>query len=237
MSCFFCGSLSHARNNCVDTNILNMRNYILTMIETKYQQVEHDVLRNTLISQLMYLSVFEIKIVLQHYKNIIQLREQTNLFINFPTIKEEMIISLVGIILREIQYNENNRQPSRTITGRLMTNYLVRPTERARHEFDDYQHRDFVMMRIHSIPPPRTIITPTAPQVIQTDKLITEDVECPICYNKLNDDNFVYLNCNHEYCKDCIKQIMVMSEHKRTCPMCRCKINIIYVKNVENYTL
>ena len=34
------------------------------------------------------------------------------------------------------------------------------------------------------------------------------EIECNICYELNNNKNFIKLNCNHEFCKECIKNIL-----------------------------
>lgn len=61
-----------------------------------------------------------------------------------------------------------------------------------------------------------------------TDNL-EKKCECNICYEEVENKNFVKLNCGHEFCKDCIKQSL-QNEIRQTpcCAFCRSDI-----KNVE----
>jgi hypothetical protein len=60
------------------------------------------------------------------------------------------------------------------------------------------------------------------------EKCNTED--CCICYNPMTDADFVQLNCNHQYCKSCIKKWMSIKTNT-SCPMCRTKITTIKTQN------
>jgi len=47
-------------------------------------------------------------------------------------------------------------------------------------------------------------------------KKFNVDLECPICYEKLNKENIIKTNCNHYFCKKCISKL-----NSLLCPMCR----------------
>ena len=61
----------------------------------------------------------------------------------------------------------------------------------------------------------------------------SKQIECSICYNTTDKVNCVYFDCNHEYCFDCVKQL-VNNKHKN-CPYCRDKIKNITCYTEENY--
>jgi hypothetical protein len=56
--------------------------------------------------------------------------------------------------------------------------------------------------------------------------------ECPICFIEINKMNRVVLNCNHEFCAQCI---LYMTEQKMniTCPICRKPIHSIFLFSKE----
>jgi hypothetical protein len=59
-------------------------------------------------------------------------------------------------------------------------------------------------------------------------------IECNICYELCNNTNFIKLNCNHEFCKECIKNILKCCKsnfNEPCCAYCREKINAITYKN------
>lgn len=59
-------------------------------------------------------------------------------------------------------------------------------------------------------------------------------IECNICYELCNNKNFIKLNCNHEFCKECIKNILksCKSNFKEPCcAYCREEINMITYKS------
>jgi len=59
-----------------------------------------------------------------------------------------------------------------------------------------------------------------------------EKCECSICYDEHEKQNFIKLNCGHEFCKDCIKQSL-QNEIKKTpcCAFCRADIKIFEIKH------
>lgn len=58
--------------------------------------------------------------------------------------------------------------------------------------------------------------------------------ECFICYEDYSSKNFVKLNCNHEFCKDCIKeQIKSTITENVCCALCRNIVNNIEIRDNE----
>jgi hypothetical protein len=59
------------------------------------------------------------------------------------------------------------------------------------------------------------------------------NIECPICYEKLTEQNIIKTNCEHYFCKNCISKLEILK-----CPMCRQKITklftSIFVSNIIN---
>lgn len=62
-----------------------------------------------------------------------------------------------------------------------------------------------------------------------------EEEDCGICYELTNDINNVHLECGHKFCGQCIKGCLNVG--KIACPMCRCPIKNMTVKNVDIYDL
>lgn len=53
--------------------------------------------------------------------------------------------------------------------------------------------------------------------------------KCAICLDEVCENDFVYLNCGHKFCKNCISKL---DEHNYDCSICRSKIS--YYKKVVN---
>jgi len=59
-----------------------------------------------------------------------------------------------------------------------------------------------------------------------------QEKECDICYENHKQVNFVKIvDCKHEFCKNCVKQIIAINKDKCCCPLCRGKI-----KKIETQT-
>jgi len=65
-----------------------------------------------------------------------------------------------------------------------------------------------------------------------TDEKKEEIIECCICYDEYNRQDFVQFGCNHEYCKDCIKKAL---RAKPLCPCCRGSVKKIISRRQEIY--
>ncbi len=66
------------------------------------------------------------------------------------------------------------------------------------------------------------------------------DTECAICYENINNVNFVELNCSHKFCGYCIQNTLKRHNNVKcgpTCALCRTLITKCNVKNVETYKL
>ena len=57
--------------------------------------------------------------------------------------------------------------------------------------------------------------------------------ECNICYESHDITNFVKLNCNHEFCKECLKQTLRTCSYYQepNCAYCRSQINLLTYRN------
>lgn len=58
--------------------------------------------------------------------------------------------------------------------------------------------------------------------------------ECSICWDKKESDKFVKLNCNHEFCNECIVKTLAANKHRAPCcALCRADINNITSRSVD----
>jgi hypothetical protein len=68
--------------------------------------------------------------------------------------------------------------------------------------------------------------------IIKCDKI--ENCECNICYETKDKNDFVTLNCKHEFCKDCIKQsLQNVRTNAPQCAFCRTEIKNIELSSQE----
>ena len=71
----------------------------------------------------------------------------------------------------------------------------------------------------------------TSVEVLDENKL-EETCECAICYEEeLLVKTFVTLNCQHKFCKDCLKNSLKSVQSIPTCALCRAEITNIIVHN------
>lgn len=71
------------------------------------------------------------------------------------------------------------------------------------------------------------------PSVIENNE--NEDItlltECNICFNEKQLKNFVKFGCDHEFCKDCVKQTLINDRRvKPCCPYCRSEIVVFKLR-------
>ena len=65
---------------------------------------------------------------------------------------------------------------------------------------------------------------------MDADSLL-KPVECGICYQTYENNQFIGLNCNHEFCKQCIITCLRKEKKQRACcAMCRTNINTMMYK-------
>lgn len=58
-------------------------------------------------------------------------------------------------------------------------------------------------------------------------------LDCPICFDELNDDKRVIFDCNHEMCVVCLNKLIKISTKKDNhllCPMCRNQVSLLKTK-------
>jgi hypothetical protein len=72
----------------------------------------------------------------------------------------------------------------------------------------------------------------TGKVVLLDENKLEELCDCAICYEeKLQIKNFVTLNCQHKFCKDCLKNSFKSAQRVPTCALCRAEITNIIVHN------
>ena len=67
---------------------------------------------------------------------------------------------------------------------------------------------------------------------------LPKEEDCPICYESLNTNELITLNCNHQFCSSCIQNILQKQPHKTcspSCAMCRETITSMTVNNNNTY--
>jgi len=66
---------------------------------------------------------------------------------------------------------------------------------------------------------------------------LTEICNCSICWDDKEKSEFVKLNCNHEFCKDCMKTTLApASRSNLCCALCRSDVTTISIRTQEIQT-
>jgi len=70
--------------------------------------------------------------------------------------------------------------------------------------------------------------------IITKNNSIPSISECNICYESCDTDHFIKLNCSHEFCKNCVKQVL-QNERRRSpcCAFCRTPMSSFEMKSQE----
>ena len=71
----------------------------------------------------------------------------------------------------------------------------------------------------------------------ETDEELEVASECHICYDSVKLFDSVILNCDHQFCRQCIKDMCQLTAQKRhlNCPLCREPISSFIAKSDEVY--
>ena len=68
------------------------------------------------------------------------------------------------------------------------------------------------------------------------DNNTESECECNICYEEYDTSYFVKLNCGHDFCFKCVKQIMHNNmANLRCCALCRTKIKVLKTASFKAY--
>ena len=58
---------------------------------------------------------------------------------------------------------------------------------------------------------------------------INKELQCPICFNTISKfDNFK-LNCDHIFCRECLKKWIFKDRYETNCPLCRKNLFYNYI--------
>lgn len=64
------------------------------------------------------------------------------------------------------------------------------------------------------------------------------ECECSICYENIKTEDLIKLNCNHEFCGNCIKESLKLHNNiyvRPNCALCRETMTTFYVKKTDIY--
>lgn len=83
--------------------------------------------------------------------------------------------------------------------------------------------------KVHKVKHNVPILTNNNTQCIEIKKN-EQSLECPICYEKIENKNYIVTKCNHTFCNDCLFKSLT---DKPCCPICRQEIfNFTKIKDL-----
>jgi len=68
---------------------------------------------------------------------------------------------------------------------------------------------------------------------VETKKCVTFNENCPICFEKLDTDTLVEIQCKHQFCESCIEKIFDNYFKTPVCSICRSEYKTLDVNNEE----
>ena len=214
--CLFCKNIGHLKKDCVNPQTLERRNKILQYIDFAHS---HVITRYNAGDR--FFGGYGTHLT-QTLKRILK----SNFTILDFKILHQYFKGL--FVNRVLEHFPNTKDAMENALIRIIIYYNTH-----------ILHISFVTQPTPQPPPPPPQISP--PQVkisiFKANKTCVE-IECAVCYEQINNDNFVYLNCNHEFCKTCIKTLITKTNCPNICPLCRCDIRQIYtVRPKISYSL
>jgi hypothetical protein len=87
------------------------------------------------------------------------------------------------------------------------------------------------LLNIRNVIPEKLNISTTLTILENKNKNIVE--ECSICYDSKNETEFIQLNCQHNFCGECVLSTMKTKTTSLNCPLCREQVNHIMFHNAE----
>ena len=111
----------------------------------------------------------------------------------------------------------------------LQMSIIRRYTDYLLYLFRTQQAREYYLQE----QPQRTVVL----TVENNDENLDETCQCSICWDDKELRQFVKLDCNHEFCKDCIRQ--TVTNETRTnfhCALCRGEVRTMRLRSQEVHT-
>jgi hypothetical protein len=170
---------------------------------------------------------------LQNY--LLQLRE---IYSNFEV---DIALSLIHMSIAPTQTNYinayepfNNNNNNNVIQNNIIYNDIIHNDMIQNNIYENEEH---VASGLEQFPYEMRLDQP-----IQIDLKLSLDqrtepeieLECPVCYCDHVKNSTVLTNCNHSFCKECIKMHIVTFKNRSlvpTCPMCRSNISTLSCDN------
>jgi len=250
MTCEFCRMTDHNKSHCTDPDVVSTQLedicYISSIIANAYVRMNTPL---TLMEDIQYwlsrIELYRLKYLFEFLKN----NSDLNLIGNFDTTRH-----MIHIIPQMVFYDCGIDENAERITE-LPTEFYGTSTSPSaildglpEHTREVYLYPRLAM-HFRTFSPPVDDYTNTyineetnsyddlrSPpfygiDVLKLDEDCDTNDECPICYENLKNESFVRLNCDHTYCKSCIKECI--DKKVFNCSMCRVPMITVYTKKPD----
>jgi hypothetical protein len=254
MRCIFCKSNSHTKSNCSNSFTREKEESILACVQTTYTVSQRLHLTREEFNESMNI-ILSRKYKLIELKMAIEcVKKRTGERININTNKDNLIRILTDSLSVIFNYTfapplspEHILNTHRLTSGiSQLTREILHPRvgniqPRAVVSFSHYiPHRPQQhFQRVYNSPPnliqnsqPHLPLLPViypSYTIHKTDKKCNEFTECAICLQTITNDTYVYFECLHEFCKNCVN--VCLSKQLFNCSLCRSSITKIYTND------
>ena len=234
MPCSFCKSTNHNIKKCADPNIYNLYRKIIEIYTNIIISQYENILERFILMISIEFNVKELRSVVSRFlklnSNLTKLNLIKKLYENFSTpnqVDEQDAIDIT--MIDYIPILERRPERRRSIVGLGLNNYLFRETGYP-EDPEKYNIKlictDYINDNFNDN---------------FNDNSIKNyyDKECAICLETECVYNLVKLNCGHEFCGQCITQVLKTNKNKKSinCALCRDKVNTIDVNSFKVYDL
>lgn len=241
MPCIFCRSNFHTKSNCVDPSTRETENSIMSCIRRSYIvsyqfHLTYDEFNESMkiILTALY-KVIEIKMAIEYIK------KRTGHRYNSTTNKTGLIRILVEATIVMYDYVFDVPSPDHILNSHRLTSGIISLTRLILHpQVGNLQPRivnrsnqredrnNWVPRNVRPVTfNPSAVITTYT--VHKSTKQCNDSTDCPVCFNGINDNTYVYFQCFHEFCKNCVKECLL--KNILNCPLCRDPITKIYTQH------
>ena len=241
MPCIFCRSDFHTKSNCDNPSTHEKEFSIISCIQRTYT-ASHELhltydefteSMNIILNRLY--KVIEIKMAIEYVK------KRTEQRYNNTSNKSELIRILIDASIVMHNYVFDLPSSDHMLNSHRLTVGITTLTRQILHPQvgnlqplvvnRSNQRRDINGWLPRNVRPapfnPSAIITRYT--IHKSNKQCNNSTDCPVCFNRINDNTYVYFQCFHEFCKNCVKECLL--KNILNCPLCRDPITKIYTQN------
>jgi hypothetical protein len=102
------------------------------------------------------------------------------------------------------------------VNGNIMENeFFTEYFQPRNNNNNDYYHHEIYSPNPNPI---QITLNKTIEIIAKNDFPVTEETNCPVCYEAFQEKKIIKTQCGHCFCFDCITKF---TKHKNNCPMCR----------------